>query len=224
MYLHVPGPQQLKQRPLAEISNRRDVAANVHHGFVDRRAAAVVQQKMQDMADHSPRLKQLKAVQSSANRIATVVQRVQIGNINCPNIGAVTALGNAIHQRFQADYIQNGAGLAAHPTWLRGYEYATATGQRADISLRTPGLNLVRSVGEIKPLGGAAAGAAQIATHLGNMPANGLNAANPVIVDPGWAAGAAFPVTALDPAGVSPSGNVNLTPVAATPGLYTYNG
>jgi len=220
MNIHTDKSQESKSLSVASDYSKKKSDGSTYQ-FIDNRPETAAQRKLQEMANNSPQMKQLKAIQEKINNSSQVMQKVSIGTINCPSVGDIPSLGNAIHSRLQADYVANGA---AHATWLRGYEFALPTGQRPDISLRTPVANFVRSVGEIKPLAGAAAGAAQIAAHHANIPANGLNAGNPVISDPGWAAGASFPVTNLDVHGVSPSGNVNLTAVAATPGLYTYDG
>jgi len=195
---------------------------NLFGGAVQSKAS--MEEELQKKAD--PTVLQRMGQEEKKNLTSGehAIQKVAIGTINCPNWGNVMDLGSAIHSTLQADYIANGSAAPGHPTWVRGAEFTTPTGQKADISLRTPATNLIRSIGEIKPVASQAAGAAQIAAHLANMPANGLNAVQPVIVDPAWTAGASFPVTNLDVAGVSPSGNVNVTPVAATPGLYTYDG
>ena len=176
-------------------------------------------------------LAQLKEVNEPAKNFGVnnsldnrAIQRAVLGNINCPNIGSAMAIGTHIHGILEADYLVNGHPNPAHPTWIKGVEIPTPTGQIPDLSLRTPGLGFIRSVGEIKPAGQVVAGAAQIATHLANMPAHGLNAVHPVINDPAWAAAATFPVANLDPAAVSPTGNVNVWQAPGTNGLYLYDG
>jgi hypothetical protein len=153
-----------------------------------------------------------------------IIQKAVVGTVNCPNIGTPQAIGNRVHGILEADYIANGAPAPGHPTWVRGTEHPTGTGQIPDLSFRTPVANTVRSVGEIKPQGQLAAGIAQIGVHIANMPGNGLNAGTPVINDAPWAAAATFPVTDLEPGALSPSGNVNVWQHPATPGLYLYNG
>lgn len=210
----------------AEKVYREKVSRTIQRLRVGSRKAQLVDKPSPAIA-----LAQFKEVNNPAKNFGVnnsldnrAIQRAILGNINCPNIGSAMAIGTHIHGILEADYLVNGHPNPAHPTWIRGVEIPTPTGQIPDLSQRTPGLGLVRSVGEIKPAGQAVAGAAQIATHLANMPANGLNAVHPVINDPAWAAGATFPVANLDPAAVSPTGNVNVWQAPGTNGLYLYNG
>lgn len=147
------------------------------------------------------------------NNNCSILQLANVGNINCPNIGTPLAIGRAIHFLLERDFIANGFQFPGNPTWIRGAE-SPIPGGIADISFRTPGLGMIRAVGEIKPIGQAAQGQAQLNGYL----QNGLLPIN----DNAWANNASFPVNQLDPNAVSPTGQVNVN--QPVPGLYTYNG
>lgn len=224
MYSHADKIQKNESQSMANPVSQKQKNRVSTFQFVDNRQETVTQRKLQEVANYSSQAVQLKTVQEKMQGSENVIQKAAVGTINCPNLGTAQAIGNRIHGILEADYIANGNPAVGHPTWVRGGEHATGTGQIPDISLRTPAMNTVRSVGEIKPQGQQVAGTAQIGVHLANIPANGLNAVQPVINDPAWAAGATFPVVNVEPGAMSPSGNVNVWQHPGTPGLYLYNG